>query len=146
MIHDVSITPLQVISDNRGAVLHSVRSSDKAYIGFVEQYFSEIKKDIIKGWKMNKSIDQIFTVPHGDIKLVLFDNRPKSMTKFNTFEILIGRSTQYSQVKIPKNIWYAFKGISKNVSLVSNLLSLAHEDCLFDTMPLTNSLVTYSWG
>lgn len=145
MIEDVEIIPLKKIFDDRGAVLHSVRATDKAFTGFAEQYFSEINEFVIKGWKKNKSVDQLFTVPRGDIKLVLYDDRPASITKSKVHEIFIGRTTNYTQVKIPKNVWYAFQAISKGGALVSNIISIAHKDCDSVTASLDNNLIKYIW-
>ena len=146
MIEDVEIIPLKQICDDRGAVLHSVRVNDRAFTGFAEQYFSEVNEFIIKGWKKNKSVDQLFTVPIGDIKLVLYVDRPDSNTKSKVHEIFIGRTTNYTQVKIPKNVWYAFQAISKGGALISNIIPVAHKDCESINMPINNPVISYDWS
>ena len=48
MIKDIVITPLKIISDERGKVMHMIRNDDKMFKKFGEIYFSTIFKDAIK--------------------------------------------------------------------------------------------------
>ena len=54
MIHDVKITPLKIIADDRGKVMHMLRSDDKIFQKFGEIYFSLIYKNKIKAWHLHK--------------------------------------------------------------------------------------------
>ena len=38
MIHDITITPLKIIADNRGKVMHMLRSDSKVFKKFGEIY------------------------------------------------------------------------------------------------------------
>ena len=42
-IKDVIITPLRIIADDRGSVMHMLRSDSKIFKNFGEIYFSTIK-------------------------------------------------------------------------------------------------------
>ena len=54
-IQDVKITPLKIISDNRGSVMHMLRSDSSIFKSFGEIYFSTIFKDSIKAWHLHKN-------------------------------------------------------------------------------------------
>ena len=41
MIHDIKITPLKTISDNRGKVMHMLRTDSPVFKKFGEIYFIE---------------------------------------------------------------------------------------------------------
>ena len=50
-IDGVEITPLKIIKDARGAVLHMININSAGFEKFGECYFSEINPNVIKGWK-----------------------------------------------------------------------------------------------
>ena len=52
MIQDVQIYPLKIISDDRGKVMHMLRSDSPAFKNFGEVYFSTIKKILESGIKL----------------------------------------------------------------------------------------------
>ena len=78
-IHDVIITPLKVISDNRGKVMHMLRCDDEIFKKFGEIYFSTIFFDKIKAWHLHKESTLNYSCVK--VKLVLFDNREKKSHK-----------------------------------------------------------------
>ena len=49
MIDGVVITPLKQIRDERGAVLHMLRTDAPHFAGFGEVYFSVVNPGVIKG-------------------------------------------------------------------------------------------------
>ena len=53
MIHDIKITPLKIISDDRGKVMHMLRKDSAIFDKFGEIYFSTIFKDSIKAWHLH---------------------------------------------------------------------------------------------
>ncbi|SVE54065.1 uncharacterized protein METZ01_LOCUS506919, partial [marine metagenome] len=54
MIADVKITPLKIISDNRGKVMHMLRKDSAIFDKFGEIYFSTIYHKSIKAWHLHK--------------------------------------------------------------------------------------------
>lgn len=126
-IQGVEITPLKIIEDNRGDVLHMLRNDSIGFENFGECYFSEIKPGIIKAWKRHQHQSQNLTVPIGSIELVIYDNRPESLTKGNLLKIIIGRPNNYFRVKIPAKVWYGFKSNSNLTSLIVNCTNIPHD-------------------
>ncbi len=74
-IHDVRITPLRRIPDERGAILHMLRRDDPGFEAFGEIYFSLVYPGVIKGWHLHARMTLNYAVPVGMIKLVCFDER-----------------------------------------------------------------------
>ena len=80
MIDGVIISPLKQFIDERGKVMHMLRSDDEYFKSFGEIYFSFINYNSIKGWNMHKQMYLNYAVPIGEIHLVLFDDRKNSKT------------------------------------------------------------------
>ena len=53
-IEGVKITPLKIISDDRGSVMHMMRNDSDVFDKFGEIYFSTIFKGKIKAWHLHK--------------------------------------------------------------------------------------------
>ena len=51
--------------------------------------FSEIKKNQIKGWKKNKTTNQLITVIKGKVKFYLIDDRKKKNYKKTIYLMII---------------------------------------------------------
>ena len=78
MIHDIKITPLKIISDDRGKVMHMLRKDSAIFDKFGEIYFSTIYHKSIKAWHLQKESTLNYVCITGKVKLVLFDNRDGS--------------------------------------------------------------------
>ena len=126
-IHGVLITELRQIPDERGAVLHMLRNDSSDYTHFGESYFSEIFPGAVKAWKRHFRQTQIFTVPVGRIRLVIYDDRRNSPTKNETQVLELGRSDAYLRVLVPPKLWYGFTCISYWPALLANLTDIPHE-------------------
>ena len=72
LISGINIIPLNKICDNRGAVLHVLKSTDSHFTKFGEAYFSKINPGSIKGWKRHRRMVCNFIVPSGKVKVVIF--------------------------------------------------------------------------
>lgn len=53
MIDGVKITPLLQIHDERGSVMHMLKSTDSAFEQFGEIYFSGVYPDVVKAWHIH---------------------------------------------------------------------------------------------
>ena len=52
----------KIIKNPKGNIIKYLSKKDKIYKGFGEVYFSEIKKNKIKGWNLHKKYTCIITV------------------------------------------------------------------------------------
>src|SRR5271168_1716747 len=110
MIDGVKIVPLRQIVDERGKVMHMLRSDADHFQGFGEIYFSAVHPGAVKAWHLHKKMVLNYAVPVGCIKLVLFDDRPNSATKGRIIEMFLGPDN-YNLVIIPALVWNGFKGV-----------------------------------
>ena len=146
IIDGVILSPLKVIQDPRGNVLHMLKSSFNMFDGFGECYFSEINPGFVKAWKQHLVQIQNLVVPVGDIEIVLFDSRKDSPTYevLNIFQI--GRTTNYSRIRIPNGIWYGFRSLNNMMALISNCANLEHDPNDSFIMDYTiDSFIPFKW-
>ncbi len=127
MIHDVKITPLKIISDNRGKVMHMLREDSEVFQKFGEIYFSIIFKNSVKAWHLHQEATLNYACIKGKVKLVLFDDREKSSSKGKYQEIILSPSN-YSLITIPSNVWNGFKNLDKDESIIANCLTIPHNE------------------
>lgn len=146
MIQDVNIKLLKKIPDERGMILHMLRSDDPEFKKFGEVYFSVIYPGVIKGWHLHKKMTQNYAVVYGMIKLVLFDPRKSSPTKGQLMEIYTGEDN-YQLITIPPGIWNGYKGIGAKPALVANCATLPHDKNEITRLdPIKNDLIDYDWN
>ena len=126
MIEGVLIEERKIFPNEKGNVLHMLRSDAPFFKKFGEIYFSVCLPGAVKGWKKHLRQTQHFAVPFGELKLVLFDDRPDSSTREQVQEIHIGEN-QYRLVRIPYGVWYSFSAVGKEKALIANCTDMPHE-------------------
>ena len=126
-IKGIKITPLKIISDHRGSVMHMLRSDSKIFKKFGEIYFSTVTKNGIKAWHLHKEATLNYVCVRGSVKLVLFDDRNTSLTKGKYQELILSPKNYYL-VTIPPNIWNGFKNLDNEESIIANCLNIPHNE------------------
>ena len=144
MIEGVRITDLSIIPDERGAILHMMRSDDPIFKQFGEIYFSKVYPGVVKGWHIHRRITLNYAVPEGMIKLVLYDNRATSPTKSEIVELFIGEEN-YKLVTIPPNIWNGFKGVGTKVAIVANCATEQYDPKEIERVDPLGTAIPYDW-
>jgi dTDP-4-dehydrorhamnose 3,5-epimerase len=144
MIHDIKITPLKTISDNRGKVMHMLRADSPMFEKFGEIYFSTIYHQSIKGWHLHKESSLNYVCIKGKVKLVLYDDRKESSTKGLLQELTL-TPENYFLVTIPPYIWNGFKGLSKEESIIANCLTLPHNEREMIRKDPFDKIFNYKW-
>lgn len=140
LIEGVSLADLQVIPNLKGDIYHAFKRSDKSYEGFGESYFSWIKPNEIKGWKLHNEMTLNLVVPLGNVKFVICSvQSSKKESKF--FEIIIGDSN-YQRLTIKPNLYFAFQGFDQK-SLIMNIASIEHDENESINKPL--DFLDYKW-
>ncbi len=142
-IQGVRIIPLKQIVDYRGAVLHMLRADAPHFNGFGEVYFSEVNPGVVKAWKRHLRTTQHLAVPVGRIKLVIYDNRADSLSKYKIEVIELGRPEAYYLVVIPPLLWYGFQGIATGASILANCTNSPHDPEETDNLEITNGVIPY---
>ena len=143
-IEGIKITPLKIINDHRGSVMHMLRNDSDVYKKFGEIYFSTIFCDKIKAWHLHKEATLNYACISGKVKLVLYDERKMSKT-FGTYQELTLTIENYSLITIPPNIWNGFKGLDKNSSIIANCLNLPHNESEMVRLDITDERFKYDW-
>lgn len=126
LIEGVVITPLKKIPDERGMIMHMLRSTDPHFEEFGEVYFATAYPGVIKGWHEHTEQVQNYAVIVGMIKLVLFDNRPESKTYKQLMELFIGEDN-YQLVRIPTGVINGWKNIGLETAIVANCANMPHK-------------------
>ena len=144
MIEGVLIHPLKKICDERGMIMHMLRSDDPHFEKFGEIYFSTAYPGIIKGWHEHTKQTQFYAVIEGMIKLILYDNRKISKTYKQLLELFIGESN-YELVRIPPGIINGYKVIGLKTAIVANCATLPHNPTEMIHHDPHSNTVPYSW-
>ena len=138
-IKGIIIKNLNQISDDRGSVLHMLRSDSNDFKRFGECYFSEVLPGKIKAWKRHKNQTQNLAVPIGLIKIVLLKD---SLIE----EHIIGRPNNYFRITIPPGIIYGFSCIGTEKALIVNCADLPHDPHESESFDLSNKNIPYKWN
>jgi dTDP-4-dehydrorhamnose 3,5-epimerase len=144
-IDGVAVRNLTKIENEKGNILHIIKSTDSYYSNFGECYISEVYPGKVKAWKKNSLQTQNLAVIQGVVKFVIFDDRKNSNTKdqLNIFEI--NRNINYQLLTIPPNIWYGFSCIGNIKSIIVNCSNFPHNSKNVSSLDLENNLIPFSW-
>lgn len=144
MIDGVIIHPLRKIPDERGTVMHMLKSTDPHFEKFGEIYFSTIYPGVIKGWHVHTRMVINYAVPVGMIKLVLYDGREGSPTKGEIQEIFMGEEN-YCLVRVPVGVVNGFKAVGNRMAVVANCASIPHDPSEITRIDPFTPDIPYSW-
>lgn len=144
MIDGVKITRLKQIVDERGKVMHMLRSDSEAFQKFGEIYFSCVHPGIVKGWHIHKQMTLNYAVPHGNIKFVLYDDRSDSPTKGELQELLLSPDN-YMLVTVPPMVWNGFKGLGNEMAIVANCATIPHDPQEIERIDPFDPSIPYNW-
>ena len=145
MIDGVKVIPLKQIPDERGKIMHMLRSDDPHFEEFGEIYFSFAHPGVVKGWHEHTKQTQNYAVIQGMIKLVLYDNRKDSSTYKEVMEVFIGEDN-YQLARIPIGIFNGYKAIGTKTVIVANCATLPHEPDEMLRYDPHGSVVPYEWS
>ena len=145
MIDGVEVRPLRQILDERGKIMHMLRSDDPWFLQFGETYFSAVYPGAVKAWHLHKLMTLNYAVVSGTIKLVLYDDREGSATRSQVQELFLGPDN-YQLVTIPPLVWNGFKGVGMHVAVVANCATLPHDPEEIVRMDPSDNPIPYDWG
>ena len=145
MIQGVEIFPLTRIQDERGTVMHMLKSTDPHFQQFGEIYFSVIHPGVIKAWHLHARMTINYAVVVGNIKLVLFDQRPGSSTKGTLQEVCFGQ-INYQLVRVPPGVVNGFTAIGGEKAVVANCADIPHDPTEITRIDPFAPDIPYTWG
>lgn len=120
LLNKIKLTRLKIIKIPSGNVMRGLKKNDLKNNIFGEAYFSKIKPGKIKAWKYHLKMTLNLIVPIGKVKFVFYSEAER------TFRVIQIGEKNYSRITVPPKIWFGFKGISKNESIILNLTNIAH--------------------
>lgn len=144
MINGVSSRDLMVFENEQGGVKHMLKKNWPEFKEFGEVYFSIINPGIVKGWKKHDNTILNYTVPIGNVKVVIYDDNPKSSTYQTIQEITLGENN-HILLTIPPMVWYSFASLNNEKAIICNLINLEHDQDFHHQMDIDNELIPYQW-
>jgi dTDP-4-dehydrorhamnose 3,5-epimerase len=144
-IHDLRVTPLRRIPDERGAIMHMMRADDPHFEAFGEIYFSLVYPGVVKGWHRHTAMTLNYAVPVGMVKLVCYDGRSDSPTAGTVQELHVGE-LNYVLVTIPPMVFNGFKGEGVAPALVANCATLPHDPREIERLDPDSEAIPYDWA
>ena len=145
MIRDVLVVSLRQIPDERGKIMHMLRSNDPHFERFGEIYFSVAYPGVVKGWHLHKVQTQNYAVVSGRIKLVLYDIREDSPTKGELDEFFIGEDN-YCLVRIPTGVYSGYKTYGLQPAIVANCATEPHDPSEMERLDPFDPSIPYDWS
>lgn len=143
-IQGVYVQPLRKICDERGMILHMLRSDSPIFLQFGEVYFSQAFPGVIKGWHIHREQTQHYAVVQGMIKLVLYDMREDSPSKGVLEEHFLGEDN-YCLIRIPVGVANGYKTYGMKPALVCNCADLPHTPGEMDRIDPFSDEIPYNW-
>ncbi len=113
-----------------GNVRHGLKVSEESFAGFGELYFTEIRKNKVKGWKRHSEMTLNLLPVVGEIVLYLKRDLADAP------ELIHFGFSNYKLVSIEPNVWVAFEGLSE-INMMANLASIEHDPSESETVPYT---------
>ena len=144
MINGVSVRELMVFENELGGVKHMLKKQWPEFKDFGEIYFSIINAGIVKGWKKHDRTILNYTVPLGNVKVVIYDCNEKSNSFGNIQEIEIGEKN-HVLLTIPPNVWYSFASLNDQKAMICNLISIEHSEDNHHQIDLDSNEIPYKW-
>jgi dTDP-4-dehydrorhamnose 3,5-epimerase len=158
LIEGVTITPLKVFRDDRGAVMHMLKTTDEHFQKFGEIYFSMIETNVVKAWHLHREMTLNYACVYGRIRLALYDLRPDSPTLdlVNTLYLEgFPEFGEYHLISIPPGVWNGFKAEPVVTSpstamvtpaIVANCATLPHDPEEIERRHPDEFPLRYDWG
>ncbi|MPZ48192.1 MAG: dTDP-4-dehydrorhamnose 3,5-epimerase [Dehalococcoidia bacterium] len=144
MIDGVEITPLRKIPDERGYVMQMLRADSPAFRGIGEVYFSAVYPSVVKGWHRHLTNTLSYTAIKGMVKVVLYDERPKSPTHGELLELFVG-DQDYKLVTVPPGVWNGFKGMSAPEAIVAVCMTNPYDPAEIERLDPFANQIPYKW-
>lgn len=142
IINDVELNQLKEIFNEKGNVLHALKSTDYSFKNFGEAYFSFVNANEIKGWKKHTEMILNIIVPIGAIRFILFDDRETSSTYKNFMDVTLGQQN-YQRITVPPGVFMAFQGKGLDRNMLLNIASIPHDPS--ESINLELPKIEFSW-
>jgi dTDP-4-dehydrorhamnose 3,5-epimerase len=141
----VRIVPQRTIVDERGKILHMLKRTDPHFIEFGEIYFSCAWPGAVKAWHIHKRMTINNAVLSGRAKLVMYDMREDSPTRWVLQEVFLGEDN-HCLVQIPPGIANGYKAYGDKLVILANCATEPHDPDEMLRIDPANSDIPYDWA
>ena len=119
-IEGVVVERLSANVDHRGSLTEVIDCS-RPFWGepIVYAYLFTIRPGRIKGWGMHKRQTDRYAVLAGDVRVVLFDDRPRSSTRGTVCQFYFTEAAR-GLIRIPPGVWHADQNFGSSEAMVMN--------------------------
>lgn len=115
------VQSLNEINSDNSKIIKIIDKNKKNFYGIEEIYSSNFKKNIIRAWKKHTKMFSNILVIKGSVKFKFYDDN------FITSKEVILSENDKKIIFIKPNIWFGFKGLSDNNSII-NISNIVHDD------------------
>jgi dTDP-4-dehydrorhamnose 3,5-epimerase len=134
--------------DERGSVLEMFDSRWNWHPDpLVFVYSFTVRPGFIKGWGLHKRHDDRYLVLHGELEVVLYDERSDSPTRGMVSRIIL---SEYRRrlMSIPAGVWHADHNIGSKDAVVVNFPTIAYDHADPDKyrLPIVNDRIPFRFN
>ncbi len=134
----VVLTRLKQVPLEKGDIMHALKVTDESFSGFGEAYFTKINYGCIKGWKRHNRMTLNLVVVVGKVKFVVYDEIN------NCFEeIILSPTDNYQRLTLKPGLWMSFQGMSKDTSIVLDIIPEPHDPSETDNKSISDFNYTF---
>lgn len=145
MIEGVKIKPLKRNADERGFLMEMLRVDDEEFFERYQQsYISLNYPGVIRAWHYHLKQKDIWVVPQGMVKAVLYDVREGSPTRGEVQEVFMGVNNQV-MLKIPIGVYHGYKTVGLEPSLLINFPDQLYDPSDEYRAPYNSPDIPYNW-
>jgi len=148
LIKGVQIKQLTKKVDERGFLCELLRKDWSIFRKFAMTYFSITHPGVVRAWHRHPRTKQkdLFCVPNGTAKIVVYDQRQDSPTKGLINEFIIGENNMVL-LKIPGECWHGFKALGMKPTLLVNFSNKLYdyEHPNEERLPPDTNKIPYDW-
>ena len=131
---------LKTFNLEKGNLFKGLSINDENFHGFGEIYFTSIMPKLIKGWKRHLKMTLNIIVLTGKVKFVIINKFDKNKIDFTSIEL---SEKNKKILTIFPNSWFAFKGLGKNLSTITNIANIPHDDLEVESRSISE--FKYKW-
>ena len=137
---EIRFHPKKRIHLDDGDIFHFIDIKDNNFCGFGEVYFSSIKYNSIKGWKKHNKMTMNLICLFGKVQFIF---ALKDATNNWIYSEFILDPSNNGVLNVPPGYFFCFKGLGKDVNLISNFSNLLHDEAEITRLPIES--IPYTW-
>lgn len=149
MIEGVSVKQCHWLIDDRGKLVELWRCDDDVFIDFGQCYITvcdvSTHQPIINAWHCHRKQYDNFVVVRGKLKLVLYDDRENSPTRYDFQEFILDEDVPQA-VTIPPLVWHGFMALGHEPAYVLNISSEPYNRDDPDEIRRALEEIDYDWS